>query len=129
MRNLTDICAVDVTAQVAMVFTVHLTYSGLPLICTVCSLLIKAAKFTVDRGRGHHHHTLVAFASGDITLMSNHPSPRVNSCCQFLSLSSPLSRGKNRGCLPYLFTVRGEPLPSPRVGLHLSRAREQAAVP
>ena len=59
--------------------TVHLTYSGLPLICTVCSLLIIAAKFTVDRGRGHHHHTLVAFASGDITLMSNHPSPRVNS--------------------------------------------------
>ena len=31
----------------------------------------------------------------DITLMSIHPSPRVNSCCRFLSLSSPHSRGKS----------------------------------
>ena len=51
-------------------YTVHLTSSGLPLICTVCCLLKVAAKTTVDRDRGHHHHTMGALASGDITLMS-----------------------------------------------------------
>ena len=76
-------------------FTVLVTCSGLPLICTVCLLLRIAAKTTVDRDRDHHHHTVVAFASGDITLMSIHPSPRVNSCCRFLSLSSPHSRNKS----------------------------------
>ena len=43
--------------------TVLVTYSGLPLICTVCVKLRIVPKVTVDRDRDHHHHTVVAFAS------------------------------------------------------------------